>query len=597
LLVIRYFGNSDAYVNLDTFDFQYVYGAEMQYTDGTVIESGSQIPVNSVIKFVPTPFRNDNIVWHVTGSSYDTPYAYWNTGTVPQCTRADWIASSQFKRGPSQYASLANISGYLPINVNKPAVRIDVSKSTANLKDNGNGTYTVLSPGSISGDVNFAQTDATAYFQYKLSYTEGGTRFTGGCKTFSSHNFNLDNQTINLSAVVVGSGNLAPNEPTFTLTGACQNLDIVGKIKAATVPDPNAGDTITYQYMVDNGSGYGPEQTLVGTDFTVIFTTIGVKKISVRAVDQGGLTSAWVEKTKTISNCDSISMYCYDPVFVGNSPKYNVKSFSSNTSLTYTYSWSWPASSFTVSTDSSYGDTVTGSPMSQGETRTGPTVVMTASSGATQTYNCPSATLSGGTNPGTPLVVDCRIDSVDPDFIPSWKIAKVTGGNGTYTYTWSGLDGAGNGAKFTAADPIPNNTTINTLKVTATDSNGKTSGAVSCEQITRGQARIDIQLKDKDGNYSTKLKVVKGSPVDSFAVYSGVSNTCFYSPDLTSKLTNPSLSSSAGPSQLVDHDIDTNVTGKFSFFLQCASTADSSTYINSNRAQLEIINNPNLEEI
>jgi hypothetical protein len=90
---------------------------------------------------------------------------------------------------------------------------------------------------------------------------------------------------------------------------------------------------------------------------------------------------------------------------------------------------------------------------------------------------------------------------------------------------------------------------------------------------------------------------VASKPVDSFAVYSGVSNTCFYSPDLTSKLTNPSLSSSAGPSQLVDHDIDTNVTGKFSFFLQCASTADSSTYINSNRAQLEIINNPNLEEI
>lgn len=600
---------SDAYINIDLFHLIYTYGAELQYVDGTVIEKGSEVPVGSIIKFVPSPFNRENIFWFVTGSVYDTPYAYWNDGTIPKCSVFDQFSSADFKqsRNVASY-QYAEIKGYFPINVNKPNVSIDVSKSTARLEYNSdNGTYTVLSPGSISGDVNFSQTDATAYFQYKITDQKysGVSYYDGDCETFNFHTFPLEKQTINLNAVVVGSGNLAPNKPTFTLTGTCQNLDVNAKITPAAVLDPNIGDTVTYQYIVDFGSGYSPVQNLLTQDFSVIFPTTGSKKISVRAIDQGGLTSEWVENTLNIGNCDSISVYCYDPVFVGasnNVPQYNVKSFSSNTNLTYTYAWTWP---FSFSTSPS-GDTVTGSTMALGETRNGPSVVMTASNGTSQTINCPSAVIDegGGNSNETTLTILCKIDNIDDNFIPSWK-ARASGGNGTYSYTWSGLAGKEDEKGiFIATNPIPDNTTISSLKVSVKDSSGKSSKTISCESIRRGEPKIDLNLSYSPNGLKTKTATVQKDAKAFANTSSNAVSGCLATKTRKGGGTYVSwgernLLDFGGLSKLVNYPLLTNEVGTFTLAVDCydANYPNDETKKKQSSATLIVTEIPNFEEI
>lgn len=635
---------SAGYIKVDELVFQYVYGAEMRNAvTNAVIPDGATIPEGTKVKFVPVDFNNNHIAWFLSGSSFDSPYAYWDTGTVPTCNPSDKFGERRFMNGLiefnpdgtfKKYTSPPKFdlhtSAYLPIVVIKPSVSTDADGSSADVTDNGDGTYTVTSPGVIKGNVTFAPTTAKAYFQYTFKDILGknivpmklaGEGFVdyapgqeaklaavaeGQCKTLTDFQFPLQQKTVSFTANVVAvDNNRPPYTPTFTISGTCQNVPLSARITAKSPADPD-GDNVTYQYKVDNGSGYGAWQDSATPDFTVTFSTLGTKKVSGRVVDVKGAASASIEKIVKIVNCDSISAYCYDPVFVGpssNSPQYNVKSFSSNTTLTYSYTWSWPAASFSTSTTNGVdSDTVTGSSMSPGETRVGPTVVMNASNGSTQTLNCPSATLSNPGGPSTPsFTASCTVDKINAN-IPTWR-ASITSGSGDYAYTWSGLTGTPSTNRFTSDKTVPSNG-LDGLIVTIRDKDSGAEKDISCPKVSIvNDKKVDLFLSDSSKLPVKSVTVAKNSIAYAYTVTSGVTGC---QPSKV-KSTGASYSSwgSVDPDDkgtlqaLVDYPLDTSETGKFVLTLTCRDPADPSNpaLFKSSTSTLIITNNPNLEEI
>jgi hypothetical protein len=596
-------GYTDAYINIDTFDFEYRYGAEMQYSNGTVIPKGSVIPLNSKIKFVPTTFRNDQIAWYITGSTYDTPFAYWSgNGAVPKCGSNDWVAVEHFKIAPNSM-EYAVLRAYLPIVVTKPTINIDVSGSTATLQYNSqDGTYTVTAAGSIDADVIFRETPATASLQYYVSQMKGNSTYSDLCRVFNQHTFNLSEKIINLNATVPPIGNLPPNPPTFTMPDACQNVPANGYITPASPADPNPGDTVTYQYQIDESSAYGPIQNTANQGFSKIFTTTGVKKIRVRTIDQGNLTSAWVDGSVRIRNCDSISAYCIEPAFVGDRPQWKAESFSSNTSITFSYVWDWVSRAFTVS--GTGNNTLLGPSMTDGTTITGPNVIMTASNGTTQSLTCPPATYEIDNNNGSDgISATCKVDTIGLDFIPQWRV-RASGGNGRYSYTWSGLVGQGDDYKFTADNPIPLGGTISSLRVDVRDSSGRKINGVVCEDVTRNNSpRINLLLSDVADVRVKKMVIQKGALAFANTTSNAVTGCRSSKTKKSGTLGNPlwgtddfdTYSNGVGVSKLSEYPLTTIETGEFELRVTCDDTATPPNTLFST-STLIITEAPNYEE-
>lgn len=602
---------------LDYVQFKYHYGAQLEYADGTVIPQGTTIPINSRIRFAPTPFSNTHIGWFAFGGIYDSPYAYWNTGTVPQCAlqdryEFDYAESTK----PNSGDKIIHYSNYLPIVVNKPSIDIDTTRSTATLERQNDGTYIVRSPGSIVGNVIFAPTTATAYSQNRSNlYLRGTNTWTTGdpierygcLQVKEPYRFNLDQKEILLTAVAAGGDeNLPPNPPTLTVVGRCQNVPVDARVNPANPMDPNPGDTVNYQYQIDYGTGYSGSQNLTYaqnasyTSFPVTFTTTGVKKIRVRAIDQLGAVSNWVEQTITIGNCTSISAYCYEPTYTNDVPQWTANVSSSNTSITYTYAWNWPSRGYTLSN----GNTVltSNSPIGGNDTWSGPTVVVTPSQGSAQTLNCPSAQGSDRDEPrgGDGPTISCSIIDIESNR-PVWSVRSLSNIPSSYNFSWSGLAGSprASGREFISDAEVPANGSLNGPDV-AVRRNSTLLETIACPDASP-RPSANLTISSIEGN-KVKRVVVPRLGVARVHMSTSRINSCQpgktkVGGGLAVSAWNPNEDTDdfGGLLGLANYPLDTSQVGEFDLFVDCVAQGGE----NVPRSSVKLIVTPdtNIEEI
>lgn len=632
---------SVGYVNVDSFTFQYVYGAEMRNAvTNAVIAEGAVIPSGTKVKFVPVAFNNNHIAWFLSGSTLDSPYAYWdNGGPIPACSLSDKFARQRFSNGQELYNGNTgdavrtfkkyvdnksptfdvNINAFLPIVVTKPNVSavLDPS-STAGVTDNGDGTYTVNSAGIIKGIVTFAPTTAKAYFQYRtqnfrnvgivpmmqdgefVDIAPGQEAKVNAvpqkeCHTLTDFEFALDEKQIVLSADVGAPINKAPNTPGLTLSGTCVNNPTNIKISPAVPADPDPVDTVTYEYQVDYGTGYGASQITVNVGASVVFTTTGIKKIRVHAVDSKGLASAWVEKSISISNCATISVYCSDPVLKSSYWPEWTATVNNPSNASYDIQWLGPPSvPYTISGAQNSVYMLQSSVSSNGSIA-GPTV--TATIGVdTDTVMCPPATRGG---PPTTIRGFCSLE-IDR-LVPRWK-ASMTGGKGTQTITWrqggSVISGVTSSTYVYPRALNPGESVSNiTAEIVAT--NGST-GQIACDPAkVSNTPSVNLTLKDSLSPNQTKRLVVRK---DSPAFANTTSNAVFGCVPTKTRVGGGAFNSNWGTAgtaayggipSLSNYPLLTSETGQFELRVTCKDTADNSLFSTSTLIVTEV---PNYEE-
>jgi hypothetical protein len=261
------------------------------------IVNGSNVPVGTVVSFINQPFTNTNISWSGTGGSQDTPYAYWDSfPTGGPCDMA--LASDQLS------ISGATQPYYLPTMIKKPTVSV-IQRGTAQLLDNGDGTYAVTGPGSIVADITFAPTTGLS----NLFINWGGWK----CKVLVANKFTVPQLVIteNLTAVASPTDNNPPSDPAITVTNSGQCVPDGGIMNStiAVSSTDSDGDQIYYNVTID-----GVTTRLPGTGTVLSGTTeslskkwassdVGDHTITAKAVDATGGTSNTSTYFLTITSC------------------------------------------------------------------------------------------------------------------------------------------------------------------------------------------------------------------------------------------------------------------------------------------------------
>lgn len=631
------------YINVDSFVFQYVYGAEMRNaTTNAVIPEGATLLPGTKVKFVPVAFNNNHISWFLSGSTLDSPYAYWDNGDpVPSCPLSDKFARQRFSNGQELYNGNAgdpvrtfkkyvdgfaptfdiNMNAYLPIVVTKPNVSVALDpSSTAGVTDNGDGTYTVNSAGIIKGIVTFAPTTARAYFQYRtqnfknvgivpmmqdgifVDIAPGQEAKINAvpqkaCQTLTNFQFTLEEKQIVLSADVGSPINKAPNIPGLILTGTCLNTQTNIKIAPAVPVDPDAGDTVTYEYQIDFGSGYGATQTTNRLGEGVTFTTVGTKKVRLRAVDNKGAPSGWVEKTINISNCATISVYCSDPVFKGSYWPEWTATVSNPSNASYSIQWTAPPSIPYAITGSQNSIFTSQSSVSSNGTRQGPQVTATIGTD-TDTVKCPDAT-RGGSTPPTGIRGYCTLE-IDR-FVPRWK-ASMTGGQGSQTITWREGGNIISGATsniYVYPRALNAGESVSNITAEIVASNGST-GQIACTTArVANTPSINLTLKDNQSPNATKRLVIRKDASAFANTSSNAVSGCIPTKTRASGGTynanwgTSAMGSFGGLASLISYPLLTAETGEFELRVTCKDASNNSLVSTST---LIITEAPNYEE-
>ncbi len=601
---------SQAVIRIRDFMLYYNYGAQMKnaLTD-TEIPEGSTIPIGTRIKFVPAPFTNNHIGWHLTGSTLDTPFAYWNDGVVPKCQPADQFAAELFTDNVEGIGDeYASINAYLPIIINRPAVSINTTGGSAGLVNNGDGTYTVTSPGTIRGEVVFAPTLARAIMQYDVIPPRGWASRPGPCSTFNTFEFYTDEKEIVFNANAGDTvGNRLPPPPNFTTSGQCQNVPLNVNVSPVTDPD---GDPVSYQYAYstpNSGGVFTGWQTIPNGNigFGLTPTNTGQYVIRVRATDNKGEFSAYTSKTVTVTNCSTISMYCLEPTFVGDAPQWQVSAYSSNQSITYTYNWSWTSRSYTTPQPNTL---LSSANLAPGGRMSGPSVTVTPSVGASQRLNCPEANREpGGGGSSNPLSATCELDAYSGG-IPTWKVFPV-GGRSPYTYTWGQPSlGTANGDRFTFGRAVTSSDTIDNITVNVRDARGADTGEIACEGIDSSPS-VELLLSDISGRkrdevvvkqnqtafaYTATNKIIPSQCIATKAKTTGVTSNASWG------LTNVNFSDYDAPlnlglASLNGYPLDTTVVGEFQLDVTCPELGNASNTETSS-AILRVVVDPDLKE-
>ncbi len=640
---------SKGYIDVDNFNFQYVYGAEMRNAvTNEIIPEGAVIPTGTKVKFVPVDFDNHHIAWFLTGSTFDTPYAYWdNGGAIPSCQTLDKFARQRFIVGSiisyngvegdairtfKEFSQKPifdiNLNTYLPIVATKPSVSVALDPSTtANVTTNTDGTYTVNSAGIIKGVVTFAPTTAKAYFQYRMQnflnigivpMLQNGDLVDiapgqedkvnavpqGACQTLTNFQFPLDEKQIVLSADVGNPINKAPNTPGLTLTGTCMNAPTNIIVNPASPVDPDAGNTVTYEYQVDSGSGYGASQSITGTNGNITFTVAGSKKIKVRARDNGGLFSGWSQATEIyISNCATISVYCSDPVLKGSNWPEWTATVDNPSNSAYALSWSVPPGFTGVS--SGFNDsvfTIQQTVSSNGEIK-GPTVTATIGSD-TDTKQCPTAS-RGGDSSNT-ISGSCKIESFN-GLVPTWR-GIINNGSSPYVRKWykSGVEIVGATTnQYTFPRALYQGEKIDDISTIINARNGST-GEIFCDVARVSGPSINLILKDSPTSLTPTKTLVVRKNADAYAnTISNAVTGCRPSKTKKGGISDDLIwgtadfdeySNGVGVSKLTNYPLLTNEVGTFELRVTCndGATPPKDLFSTSTLIVTEI---PNFEEI
>lgn len=635
---------SIGYINVDNFVFQYTYGAEMRNAiTNAVIPEGAVIPAGTRVKFVPVPFSNNHIGWFLTGSTLDSPYAYWdNGGLTPACFLSDKFARQRFANGNELWSGNQNdavrtfrgydrgyeptfdisISAYLPMVVTKPnvTVALDPVGTTANVTENTqDGTYTVNSQGIIKGIVTFAPTTAKAYFQYRtqnylnvgiLPMLQNGVYVDiapgqeskvntvpfSSCKTLTNFEFPLEQQQITLSADVGNPINKNPNAPGLTLSGTCVNAPTNIQISPASPVDPDSGDTVTYEYQVDYGSGYGAIQTTANVGTSVTFTVTGQKKVRVRAKDNAGATSAWVEKTISISNCATVSVYCSEAVLKGSNYPEWTATISNPSNSAYSISWAGQPSVPYTTTGTAGSIFTYQRSVGSSETVAGPSVTATIGSDS-DTVQCPPASRGGSSS--TSISGSCVVDTFS-GFIPTWR-ASMKNGRGTQTVAWykgSNVISGQTGYTYTNPTKLNPGDAVNDVYAEITASNGSTGKMLCSAARVSNTPFVNLTLEDDKSTAQTKKLIVQKDALAFANTTSNAVTGC--TPTKTKKgggtyvtWGTAATGGFGGLASLKDYPLLTSETGEFELRVTCKDAADNPLFSTST---LIITEAPNYEE-
>lgn len=288
----------------------------------TVINDGSVVPVGSRIWLAPSSFRNTDISWVGTGSSFDSPYGVFISKAGPPKETCDDKFYVNDETALLPYGYLFHV--YIPLSVNPPKVSFNHS-GTAGLSCVSQGVgflCTVNSPGTIKADINFGNTYGKFYYRYYMHYTSAYT----GCysnnvplslsKGAPTYQLSVPSQTVTFNLTAVAA-NKPPTVPTLTgpITGSTGT--VYNFTARATDPD---NDRLRYGFDWNNNNVV--DQWIPGTGFvnsgvarvaTRQWPTTGVKTFKVRACDNKGGCSGFTSHTITIISPPPAALPCNLP--------------------------------------------------------------------------------------------------------------------------------------------------------------------------------------------------------------------------------------------------------------------------------------------
>ncbi len=165
------------------------------------------------------------------------------------------------------------------------------------------------------------------------------------------------NITATNTLIVRVTGNSKPySVKSLSIIGPCSGDGVVNKSSMVSYVessplDPD-GDTVTYEYQIDYGSGYGASISNGTANYlTLTWTTEGAKKVRVRAVDSKGAVSPWTEQGITVrATCVSDSVLTASCASGFNTVTNEATWYASakGGKAPYTYSWN----------NAAYGDSI-----------------------------------------------------------------------------------------------------------------------------------------------------------------------------------------------------------------------------------------------
>jgi len=310
-----------------------------------------------------------------------------------------------------------------PVNTPSLSVSCSVSGSTVNVGD------TVVWYASVSG--------GNGNYSYSWNGTDG---LSSGSQTVSKQYSTPGSKS---GQVTVTSGNQ-------TRTANCGTVTVqqpIVPLQISCMPNPSTvqvNNTVAWTAQVSGGNGsytysWSGTDGLSGSGQTVtkLYSTSGTKNGQVTVTSSDGQTQ--------VANCGSVvvqqsnfSVSCsvspMGSINVGSTVVWTAN-VSGDNSTGYTYSWS--------GTDGLYG---TGPSVSQAYsiagTKTGQ-VVVTSSDGRVQSANCGSVYVQQIYN-SNPVSGSCSVlgglYNIPTNTSVTW-LANASGGDGNYTYSWTGTDG------------------------------------------------------------------------------------------------------------------------------------------------------------
>jgi hypothetical protein len=307
------------YISVKGFAGSTEYGMRVVDADsGAVISSGATVPKGTRLKL---EFLPETMSYFTTGSSYDSPYAKWVTGTPPvQCLSENRVFhyNKTYKGRPGILSIFAPVFAKRPAHsiTNVAALGACTGPEDARICTAENiGTHTMTftwAPSTASMYLRVYNKDDTKHAQPHSRWPRYDTcepfgplssrnDFAGGAKNVPQSTVTLPQKTKPFT-VIVEEGPEVPSEPPqqpnlAAAGGAC----VVGQAYSITMTanDPE-GDKVRYLVdwnsdgVVDQfapASGYVNSGTAQAASKT--FATPGSKTVRVRAQDDKGKFSGW----------------------------------------------------------------------------------------------------------------------------------------------------------------------------------------------------------------------------------------------------------------------------------------------------------------
>ncbi len=172
-----YKSGSSWYSGVNGISASITYGSSLKdKTTGADIANGSSVPVGTVLRFVPKPFENGDILW--TGNKFrlglplmiyldSVLYGYWSPASAMPSGACDFNNVAGVNILPAIISGTlfpVTMLYFVPLSIQPPAVSVE-SVGTADLSCSGLDC-TILSPGDVSAKVVFSSTSGLFYYRW-----------------------------------------------------------------------------------------------------------------------------------------------------------------------------------------------------------------------------------------------------------------------------------------------------------------------------------------------------------------------------------------------------------------------------------------------